>query len=248
MKRRLIDGNSTGEDWAGVKSGICVLPVGACEQHARHLPIASDNLQANLFGEWIAREFNAALLPTIPFANSFEHSAFPGTFSLRPETLMAVIRDLAEEAERQNFHTLILVNTHGGNFALGPVVRDINRRNRRLKIIFCNPWEGADQLLKNRTAADIHAGEVETSFMLSFFPQKVGKARKDIKDKRWETGEFSRSDLNLFGVHRVSPEGVLGYSSKAKLETGRKIATIMKENTLKMIKEKMKLLNKSRKY
>ncbi|MFW5836679.1 MAG: creatininase family protein, partial [Desulfovibrionaceae bacterium] len=107
------------------------------------------------------------MLPTLPIATSLEHGGFRGSFSLKPETAMQVVRDLADELQAQGFTRLIVLNGHGGNFYLVPVCRDINRADRPIKILIANPWEhggetstpGADGRL------DLHAGRWETSLM-----------------------------------------------------------------------------------
>ena len=191
MAKDVIDGGCTTKDWERVESGICVLPVGAFEQHSHHLPLRTDILLAEHFGEMIARELEAALLPAIPIATSLEHSGFRGTFSLRPETLMAVIRDIADEAERQGFRTMVVVNCHGGNFCVAPTVRDINRLDRPIKLIHCYPPEHVE-----REGDEVHSGEWETSVMLAMHPDLVGDDRRDIEPGKWTEKSFRRPDLN----------------------------------------------------
>ena len=141
----LLDGTRTSPEWRKARPKLCVLPVGSFEQHSTHLPLATDNIQVEYFARFIARELGAALLPTLPYGTSLEHSGFPGTFTLRPETLMQIVRDIADAVERQGFTTMILLNGHGGNFALVPVVRDINRSDRKLKILLMTWYDFKDE-------------------------------------------------------------------------------------------------------
>ena len=97
--------------------------------------MCTDTVFAEYYSRFLAGELGAALLPAMPIASSLEHSAFRGSLSLRPETLMQIVRDIADQLMRQGFTRLIIVNGHGGNFFLPPVVRDINSRNLALKII-----------------------------------------------------------------------------------------------------------------
>ena len=140
----MIDGNCNSAAWEHHTGDILILPVGAFEQHGLHMPLKTDILNAEYTAKILARHFDAALLPALPIANSLEHSGCRGSFSLRPDTLMRVIRDIAEEAETQNFRFLILVSGHGGNFALVPICRDFNRRDRKLKLIPIFPSEFGD--------------------------------------------------------------------------------------------------------
>ena len=120
----ILDGSKTSFEWQRRRPRLCVLPVGAFEQHSRHLPLQTDNFKVEYFARFIAGELNAALLPTLNYGTSLEQSGFTGTISLRSETLMHVIRDIAAEVEAQGFTEMILLNGHGGNFALAPAVRE----------------------------------------------------------------------------------------------------------------------------
>ena len=107
----------------------------------------------------IAEDLDAALAPALPIGTSFEHCGHRGTLSLKPETAMAIVRDLVDELERQRFRILIIVNGHGGNFSYPPVVRDLNRQDRRLKIILIDPWTFAAGGIADESAGkgtDLH--------------------------------------------------------------------------------------------
>jgi creatinine amidohydrolase len=243
LNENFVTGRNTFADWNHHLSGICILPVGAFEQHSYHLPLATDALLAEYFGEYFARELGAALLPTLNICTSYEHSGFRGSFSLKPETTMAVIRDLAEEAERQNFHTLIIINWHGGNFSLVPVVRDFNRQDRPLKIILCFP-PGPGSV----SAAELHAGEWETSVMLHLFPERVGAHREDVTNPRWLQGEIERADLNLYGVGYAAPDGALGLPTRASAEKGAQIVAQIQTDALEWLKQRLSWLKENRRF
>ena len=92
----MVDGTSTTFEWQKHPARICVLPVGAFEQHGPHLPLATDALVAEDLARAVAGELDAALLPVQSFGTSLEQTGFKGSFTLRPETLMQIVRDLAE--------------------------------------------------------------------------------------------------------------------------------------------------------
>ncbi|MCK5739414.1 GNAT family N-acetyltransferase, partial [bacterium] len=218
--------------WNHCQSGIAVLPVGACEQHSYHLPLATDALLAEYFAEFIGKQLDAAVLPALTFGTSYEHTGFRGTFSLSPETAMAVIRDLATEAELQNFHTFIIVNFHGGNFFLAPVVRDINRHHPKIKVLLAFPPEFSPS-----PVCELHSGEWETSILLHLFPQFVLPIQPNKMHPDWTEQRFRQPDLNHWGLGRVSPNGALGYPEKASIEKGAKIVTEIKDGLIKWIQQ-----------
>ena len=193
--KKLLDGTCTSPAWAQAAPKVCVFPVGAFEQHSRHLPLASDDIGAQYFGEFVARELGAALLPTLNYGTSLEQTGFKGTVTLRPETLMQDVRDVAAEVEEQGFAVMIILNGHGGNHVLAPVARDINRRNGKLKILVVNHYEFADwQVLDGpkQGKTDLHSGEFETSLLLAIVPELVGKERPDSRTSPRSASATSR--------------------------------------------------------
>ena len=219
----MLDGDNTSPEWRRHPTDIVVLPVGAFEQHGPHLSLNTDIRIAEYLGRKAAEHLDAALLPVLPIATSLEHTAFRGTFSLRPETLMQVIRDLASEAERQSFRIMVIINGHGGNFSLAPVARDLNRRNGPLKIVLLHPFDLADfsQLETHRRGLmDIHAGEAETSFLMHIAPRDYPPATGQCADLR-------REDLNTFGMGHINPDGIAGYPQYATPEKGAGLAATM---------------------
>ena len=244
----ILNGERTSPEWKDADSKICVFPVGAFEQHSRHLPLASDNIEAEYFGRFVAAELGAALLPTLNFGTSLEHSGFRGTISLHPETLMQIVRDVADEVERQGFTTMILLNGHGGNFALIPVVRDINRLDRTLKILLVDWWKQPDPGILDcpkQGKTEVHAGEFETSVMLALRPELVKPERPDIRPT---VEGFQQPDLTTFGVGYVAPEGAFGYPSLASAEKGRRLLESLKRNLIAHIRQRLEWLEKNRNY
>lgn len=247
-KRELLDGACPSPEWRKRSPSICVFPIGAFEQHSQHLPLASDNIAAQYFAEFVARELDAALLPCQNIATSLEHTGFRGTITLRPETLMQIVRDVADEVETQGFTTMIVINGHGGNFALTPVIRDINRRNRKLKILLVEPSKFCDRGVvdADRTRQmDMHAAEYETSLMLALRPDLVRKERADMKPV---VKGFAQPDLTTFGVGCFSPKGACGSPSLGTKEKGGKIVASIKRNIMPHIRRRLAWLKKNRIY
>jgi creatinine amidohydrolase len=93
---------------------VALLPIGSTEAHGPHLPLGTDVVIA--LG--IARAASArrgatwAVLPPIAYAPAETASSFAGTISIRPETLRALIVDVARELARQRFRALAIVNGH----------------------------------------------------------------------------------------------------------------------------------------
>ena len=104
--------------------GTAIVPFGAVEQHGHHLPLGTDWIIADHMGRALAEELeNVLLLPAMPFGNSREHMAFPGTVTLRPATLAAVLDDIVESLRHHGIRTVIVFSAHGGNWILKPTLQ-----------------------------------------------------------------------------------------------------------------------------
>lgn len=240
----MVGPNNTALEWAMTRSDLLFLPVGATEQHGNHLPINTDCCQAEYFAKALAEHFNGALLPCIPIASSLEHTGWRGAFSLKPETLINVIRDIAENAEMQNYRTLVVVSGHGGNFPLGPACREWNRRDRALKLILMHPYDHGKNVL-NHDRMDLHAGHSETSVMRYI-------CNKEFKfEHTFTTGNTStlkQSDLNTFGVGQLNANGVPGHPEDADVELGKKIVDEIIAGSIAELEERLALLEKNRRF
>jgi len=245
---RVLDGLKTSPEWRDAAPTACILPIGSFEQHSGHLPLLCDTIVADYFARFLAEELNAALLPPLAYGTSLEQTGFAGTVTLRPETLMQIVRDIADAVQEQGFRTLIVVNGHGGNFALAPVIRDINRADRPLRILLVHVWDHPDpDILEthDRPGLDVHAGEGETSLLMALRPDLVGS---DVQDMVPDKPGWRQSDLNTFGMGWAVPRGVYGRPSAASREKGERILDSIKANLRAHVTERLEWLAENRPY
>jgi len=226
-----------------------VITAGSTEQHGKHLPLASDALAADWLGKEITKALGKAVLcPVLRVGDSRHHMKFPGTLTLQPETLRAVLRDMAESLVTHGFREVIILPTHGGNFAaVGEVAASMQQKYPERTILGY-----ADVLrfvqVSSKVAASLgvsageagaHAGETETSINLAIRPDLVRLARREAGYMK-PLDEKQLQRVFREGIHAVSPNGVLGDPAKASAEHGRTYLDALKQHLLEWIAEERK--------
>ena len=158
---------------------VAVLPLGAVEPHNLHLPYGMDLFEGELVGEAICEAAwnqgaKVILLPTIPYGTQTNQRAFPFAMNLNPSTLSAVISDLVESLVHHGILKIVLLNSHGGN-DLKATLRELYGRSPA-KLFLCNWYQiFADVYHEIFECADDHAGEMETSLALAYWPHLVAR-------------------------------------------------------------------------
>jgi len=166
---------------------IAVLPVAATEQHGPHLPLSVDTVLVNgvitAALPHLADDLQVLFLPTQAVGLSTEHTQFPGTLTLKNETILRLWTDIAESVAAVGIKKLLLFNAHGGNVSvMDMVARDLRARLNLL--VYSASWFNLPLLdaqgsnVSDLFSADehrfgIHAGEIETSMMLALNPAHV---------------------------------------------------------------------------
>lgn len=94
-----------------------IIPIGSTEQHGPMGLIGTDSICPKVLAEGISERKNVLIAPTINFGMSQHHMSFPGTITLRPTTMIALIKDVILSLTSHGFTHLFFLNGHGGNVA-----------------------------------------------------------------------------------------------------------------------------------
>lgn len=208
-----------------------VVAVGAIEQHGPHLPLLVDAARGDRLAVEVALRLGDALVaPTIRVGCSEHHMGFPGTLSLRRETLEAICLDYTVSLARHGFTRICFVPSHGGNFGpLGDMLEDLRaavapdcRVDAYTDLLgFMKFWQagvgGHEPDLVARVGG--HADIAETAEMLCIRPDLV-------RSERAEEGYVSPFDQELMdrifgeGFRSVTPNGILGDARGATEQIG----------------------------
>ncbi|MCY7367477.1 MAG: creatininase family protein [Chamaesiphon sp.] len=104
------------EQYLQTSTGI-IIPIGSTEQHGPTGLIGTDAICAEGIAAAVGIATDALVAPTINVGMALHHTSFPGTISLRPSTMILVIRDYITCLVRAGFTKFFFINGQGGNIA-----------------------------------------------------------------------------------------------------------------------------------
>jgi creatinine amidohydrolase len=206
---------------AAARGAVALWSVGATEQHGPHLPLSVDTL--------IPHELSLRL--------SGGGQGFPGTTSLRAETLIAVVADVVGELARSGFGRIAIVNWHGENVNLLWAGVDRARERGELgeaKVMLVervfNAFSEEEMAFLFADAREgfpgwpaEHAAIMETSLVMALRPELV--RTELIADDR--SAERPFYEVIPTPPEHVAPSGVLAEASKASPEKGERLAALI---------------------
>ncbi len=98
-------------------SQAIILPIGSTEQHSPIGLIGTDAICAEAIAKGVGEVADALVGPTINVGMALHHLEFPGSMSLKPSTMILVLRDYISSLAKSGFRRFFFINGHGGNVA-----------------------------------------------------------------------------------------------------------------------------------
>jgi len=205
------------------KYPVAILPLGATEQHGKHLPLGVDVYLAEGISRKLSERTGSLLLPSMPFGYSWVWRDIPGTVSLQQHHVENIIKDVAHSVSRYGIKLLVIVNGHDANNASMkyatrelmdeldmPVIYLFYPSLESIRVQYCESptWGGM-----------IHAGEFETSLMLALKPELVNM-KKAIREYPERPDLYGKSTISLGDL---SESGVFGDATLATKEKGEQM-------------------------
>ncbi len=189
-----------------------ILPIGATEQHGRHLGLGCDFQIAEQVAVQTGARTGVLVAPTLCYGMSLHHMRFAGTLSLRPTTLVLVLEDVLRTAYAHGFRRVLIVNGHGGNTAaLDSTLAVVTNELDGLRVKYFEWWkeppllELADTLVGPQRGT--HSSPMETAFLMVARP---GAVHMERAPKRDAPVERTREFLSASQFAAQYPDGVMG--------------------------------------
>lgn len=216
---------------------IVVIPTGSIEQHGPHLPLQVDARIAAEVARAAAEKVQAhvpvLVAPVLSVGCSEEHLSFAGTLSFRPETFMAVAREVVLSLLHHGATRFFFLNAHAGNGEALQLVARTLRAERDALVAVASYWQIArEEMRACREGAGggvNHAGEEETSLMLFFQKDLVNMSAARPNTLRWRSaylsGDYAHDPAVAYGRKRgdIAPLGHNGDPTLASSEKGQRL-------------------------
>jgi len=241
-------------------SDMVIIPLGATEQHGPHMPLGTDYYEAMGISKLISARTEVVVAPVLLVGYSEYHSGFPGSLSLKPDTMEQVLFETAEMLIKYGFRRFMFFNYHGGNnIVQEKIIHRINHTTEAIAVAVGHGSAIQKDAEEEEEFFDWHAGFNETSIMLYLKPGlvKMERAQKsvirftprmqELKELAGENPDLMIVWNSLFGVpvatkkggasHELSSNGVWSLSDpkKATKEHGENTVSRMVEKAVKFI-------------
>lgn len=224
------------------ESRTAIVVVGSVEQHGPHLPLGTDALAALGIAERVAERLGAPILPLSLVGIAPYHLGWPGSLTLRPQTLIALFVDAGTGLAAAGAERLLVVNWHEGNTPTLRLAAEELQRSTSVRVVIAETHVIANGLFPDEMEFT-HAGAMETAAVLAHAPEAVRlDAVADATDR--DAGErghelFRRRDV--FPVMRdfreVAETGWYGDPTTITTERAREIADRVADHVVARARE-----------
>ena len=167
---------------AAEEGAIVLLPVAVIEEHGPHMGLGPDVYLTYLLSKLTrqaleARGIKTLIAPPYYWGINASTGSFPGSFSVRADTMKAVLYDIHESLRGWGFKYVFTLNLHGDPTHRGVLADGIQKARdglgigAYLAVVDAPPFPGSSLL--DESITDVHAGAYETGQMAAEFPMEV---------------------------------------------------------------------------
>lgn len=205
LKDTMVTENWQKLELVAKKAAPVLFPLGVIEEHGPHLPLGCDIYWSASMCQMVKKKLEAmgrecVIAPPYYWGVNYCTGSFPGSFSLKPETMQQVLFETFENLKSFGFLEIYCFSYHGDSYHVKSIVAAVQRANKELGIhaklvleamdLQLYGWKGDEEFLlvsdppypmewfeeqepAERGLLDIHAGAFETAVINHFCPEQV---------------------------------------------------------------------------
>jgi creatinine amidohydrolase len=209
---------------------VHVLPLGAVEPHGPHAPLVTDTLISlgicHRAAKRLEGEIPVLVLPPVHYGVTRYASAFPGTVSIREETLRSLVTEIAESVG-----TIVLVNNHFEPEQVETL------RSTGLPLLDLTRRHNAELLTEEFRSGSCHAGRYETSLVLADRPELVHVDRmRALEELHVDMPSAIRAGQTSFSAMGMD-DAYCGAPTEASADEGRETFETLTTMLVELIRE-----------
>jgi creatinine amidohydrolase len=210
-----------------VQGALAILPVGAgAKEHGWHLPMHTDQIQAEWLSARLAEAFDALVWPALTYGYYPAFVTYAGSASLSSGVFEAMVREIATSLIAYGPH-LVIVDT--GISTIKPIDKAIAGLDHPSGVLHLKIHDGPHyREAAARLETQVHGGhadELETSRMLALAPQSVAMTRAAASPKL-PPGPGPMQHADPEGLN-YSHSGVIGDPTGATRDKGEAMLAAM---------------------
>jgi creatinine amidohydrolase len=224
---------------------LAIIPVGAHEQHGPHMTESCDAVLATEMAKRLATALYPRVLvaPTVNMGISPHHMNFPGTISLRPETLLALLRDMVVSLKQHGITQVLFLNGHGGNQSTLNIASASFSQELGVDCYYAKTTAAAKQAMGQHIHSTLygHSCEREVSEAYYLAPQLVRPERLTRGDivagGRWEGLRPGNPVQGFYRYEEMTGNGCIGDATQASYAIGEAIVEEALEGLSQALRE-----------
>ncbi|MDH5696402.1 MAG: creatininase family protein [Dehalococcoidia bacterium] len=246
---------------AAEEGAIVLLPTGVIEEHGPHMGLGVDAYISYLVCRLIRRELEATGIKTLiapPYYWGINQctGAFPGSFTVRKETIKAVLHDILASLKRWGFTYVFNINWHGDQEHNLAILEAINEAGIDTGIrAYCILEDSLvtrlgltgkeDYVIIQKSPfppepppkyLQIHAESTETSIMLHYFPDQVdAELARTLKSTDLTFDDLMVWRQGWSDARKVTPLGYFGDPASFDLQAGKRLIEGYVQNVASLI-------------
>lgn len=217
------------------KNPIVFVPVGALEQHGPHMAMCVDAVLTKAMAGAVAEQVGGLVSAPIVYGYKSQQRSgggfhLSGTTSLSAQTLISLVRDIMHNLVEHGARKIVFMNGHFENYQFvfegaELALQDLRREGiDDVKVMLMSYWDFVDDKTIEElypdgfTGWDLeHAGVMETSLMLLFYPDLVDMDKVVIEPP---------ADMPNYDILPINPDytpasGCLSCAAEASAEKGK---------------------------